>query len=598
MYQLALVAFLGPLAALFGACASGDVIPGNGGVDEDSDGSDELTENEPGICLLHNCNSDAECGACTEGRTSCLVAEHRCVACDAATGTGCAEGQECSSWGNCVDEGQTCPTDSHGTPTFTCAVNKDCAACDPMHQICDPASKKCVACTDTDTSECLSTDVCVANTCSGKCPATCDVDNDCAQCGGPGAEAHACNAHKCAECSPTYACPAGEICSPQGTCVTQCGTDNTGNCQSDAECAGCAGDIKECHQPINGGAGKCGPSASGCSDLGESVAVLPDPWNDYTNLCSNDGDCAGVGAEINVGKMLRDLTGIDEINDANVTYGMNVCADVSVGSGSNTLSCGICVPCEVDSDCNDIDIDNVALQAFGPLGSLAAALLLDQVFGPNDHKIHMYCEGVAGGYGVCAPCPGFIYDCSLGTPDGGGTSGGGGTCSHDVCETGGPLGSSCDSCAADVCYYDSYCCDTAWDAQCVAEVDAYCSTGCGFSGGGGGSCAHDECEAGGKLSASCSSCASDVCSQDAFCCNNQWDAQCVSEAEQICGICGGGSSSGGGYGYCYHDECSQGMALDPYCSDCAASVCNYDSYCCDTEWDATCVDEAYQICGC
>src|SRR5262245_15861911 len=101
LHRLALIAILGPLAGLFGACAASDVVGLEQGEVEDG-GESEHPADEPGICLLHNCNSDAECSACTEGRTTCLVAEHRCVACDAATGTGCPEGQECSSWGKCV----------------------------------------------------------------------------------------------------------------------------------------------------------------------------------------------------------------------------------------------------------------------------------------------------------------------------------------------------------------------------------------------------------------------------------------------------------------------------------------------------------------
>src|SRR5262249_56603182 len=102
------------------------------------------------------------------------------------------------------------------------------------------------------------------------------------------------NDHKCAQCWATYACPAGQTCSPQGTCTTQCGQSNNGVCQTDAECKGCGGDATKCHKPINGGDGKCGPEAAGCSDLGQNAAVLPAPWDKVTNLCSNDGDCSGV----------------------------------------------------------------------------------------------------------------------------------------------------------------------------------------------------------------------------------------------------------------------------------------------------------------
>ncbi len=553
--SLAVVVILAGALASTG-CAKSDVIDpgavdpggsGDGDEDgEDDDGDKDPQDDEEQVCLLHNCTEDAHCGGCSEGRTACLVEEKRCVACSAGVSGGCPEGESCSSWGNCVPDGLSCETDPTGTPTITCATSADCAACDPMHQVCDGGS--CVACTANDTSSCQATDECVNNVCAPKCPSTCDTDNDCGSCGTAGNEAHACNAHKCAECSPTYACPAGSVCTLTGTCEKQCGTDGGGRCESDADCTGCGVDVDTCHHPINGGAGTCGPSAAGCSDLGDGVVVLPAPFDQVTNLCSDDADCGGVGVTFNVGDLLRDLTGIDDIGDANIEYPMSVCAGLQV---SDSLSCGVCVPCRVDADCMDIDIDGVALDAFGPLGSLAAALLLHQVFGPNDHKIHMYCEGVAGDYGVCSPCPGFIYDCGVGG-DGGSSSsgsGGGGSCDHEVCEAGGPLNLSCDSCSQTVCEADDFCCTTEWDSQCVSEADAWCDGIC--SGGSSSS-------SGGTTS----------------------------------------SSSGGG-GNC-HDECSIGEAMDATCNDCVDAICQEDSYCCDTEWDSTCVGYVDQFCdpGC
>jgi hypothetical protein len=124
----------------------------------------------------------------------------------------------------------------------------------------------------------------------------------------------------------------------------------------------------------------------------------------------------------------------------------------------------------------------------------------------------------------------------------------------------------------------------------VDEADELCGGICG--GGGGGGCAHDECQQGGPLDYGCSSCVADVCDYDDYCCSTSWDATCVDEADQICGgICGGG-------GGCAHDECVQGGPLEYGCSGCATAVCDYDPVCCDSIWDDVCVDEAAQICGC
>jgi hypothetical protein len=408
-----LVTALGFAALLASACANSSPIVATGGAGGGSGGMPAGGAGPGGgtgggACLLHNCDDDAQCATCDSGRNTCLLSEHRCVAC--GVGLGCPQGYSCNPYGDCVPDGATCPVDGGGEPLVSCGSSADCVACDPAHQVCDAATARCVACTASDTSACDAADHCVQNQCTPSCPGACGTDNDCAHCGAPGHYAHACNAGQCSECSATYGCAAGKTCSPQGVCVAKCGQDGAGSCYDDSDCGACADGAAQCHKPLNG-PGQCGPVAAGCSDLGQGTVVLPSPWNEVTNLCSHDADCAGVGISLNVGKLLRDLTGFDQIKDADIAYGMNVCASVSVGSGTNSVSCGVCVPCRVDSDCQDIDIGGVAAEAFGPLGSIAAAILLDEVFGQNDHKVHMYCEPVAGGYGVCAPCPGVVYAC-------------------------------------------------------------------------------------------------------------------------------------------------------------------------------------------
>ncbi|MEO6418576.1 MAG: hypothetical protein ABIP39_04175 [Polyangiaceae bacterium] len=330
--------------------------------------------------------------------------------------TACAAGQPGANGGGAGGgAGGTAPqclTDASGTPTITCGSNADCGGCDPMHQVCDTGSKKCVPCTTGDTTSCTGTEKCEDNKCVPNCPTSCTTANDCGSCGGTaGHQAHACNANKCAQCSPTYACPVGQQCTANGTCTKKCGGDSAGSCQSDADCGGCGGAATSCHFPLNGGVGKCGVEASGCSDLGTGVVTLPAPFDRVTNTCSDDKDCEGVGASINVGKLLRDITGIHGIHDANITYPMSSCAALTVGQGDTSLSCGVCVPCRVDTDCQNINVDLVASQAFGVLGGLASGLLLTEVFGSNDHNIHMYCDPVAGGFGACVPCGNLLESC-------------------------------------------------------------------------------------------------------------------------------------------------------------------------------------------
>lgn len=135
--------------------------------------------------------------------------------------------------------------------------------------------------------------------------------------------------------------------------------------------------------------------------------------------------------------------------------------------------------------------------------------------------------------GSCGTCSGG-ETCGGGTCSGGGSGGGsgsGGSCAHPICSTGVDLQASCDPCATNICAADSYCCTTAWDSICVGEVSSVCHQSCG----GGSTCSHAICTTGKKLTPTCDTCAGDVCSQDSYCCNTKWDAQCVSEVGSICG---------------------------------------------------------------
>ena len=55
---------------------------------------------------------------------------------------------------------------------------------------------------------------------------------------------------------------------------------------------------------------------------------------------------------------------------------------------------------------------------------------------------------------------------------------GGGTCAHPLCSTGSRLKKSCDPCATQICSQDPYCCSVKWDAVCVGEVGSICGETC------------------------------------------------------------------------------------------------------------------------
>ena len=105
------------------------------------------------------------------------------------------------------------------------------------------------------------------------------------------------------------------------------------------------------------------------------------------------------------------------------------------------------------------------------------------------------------------------------------------SCGHDVCTAGAPLESSCDTCVANVCAQDSYCCTSGWDATCVQLAENVCGASCGSS-----ACSHDVCTQGAALSSSCDSCTSAVCAQDSYCCTTGWDDTCIQLVGSVCGI--------------------------------------------------------------
>jgi len=573
-----------------------------------------------GVCLLNNCKSNEECKGCGDSRQTCDTVKHTCIACNGTT-LKCPDGQICSEYGTCISSDKTCPTDANGVPSINCTMDADCVACDAAHRVCDTTKNggkgACVGCSPSNLTQCLQSDYCKDNKCTSKCPASCTADNDCMQCGGTGDSpnaAHACFNHKCAKCSPTFKCPADKQC-VNGTCVPPCGLPGpeSGTCLTKEDCAYCGiADSKpdadgglptgtwDCKFPVNGAdRGTCKPTAAGCEDLGKGVIVLPEPYNQYTELCSNDANCADVGIQYNVGKQIRDWMGSSEldlgfakvtISDASVTYGMNKCASINI---INDKSCGICVPCKEDKDCKPIAIDPLFNDLFKgeALAQVAMAVLIDMLFGDiQEHNLNFFCQPVAAGYGACIPCANPFVSCAQGS------SGGSGNCDHDVCTAGTALDPKCGDCAAEVCKNDNFCCTDEWDSVCVGAVNTYCAGGCG--GTNPDKCAHGPCEAGVALDKLCSDCVASVCTTDSFCCNatsGEWDSYCVDAAKadtKCASACTAGS--------CAHPECEMGGPLKADCSPCATAVCGADDYCCTTDWDDVCLEEAkkHTECNC
>ncbi len=82
-------------------------------------------------------------------------------------------------------------------------------------------------------------------------------------------------------------------------------------------------------------------------------------------------------------------------------------------------------------------------------------------------------------------------------------------------------------------------------------------------------------------------CCAVVCANDIFCCGTEWDVICANRALSTCVNCG---SAGAGSPFVAH--------ATPGCNDfaCCAAICAVDAFCCDSSWDALCVNRAEATC--
>lgn len=199
----------------------------------------------------------------------------------------------------------------------------------------------------------------------------------------------------------------------------------------------------------------------------------------------------------------------------------------------------------------------------------------------------------------------------------------------DCCEV--HAGASCDdaACAACVCGKDAACCESTWDATCLSEAVIDCALECPCAGIGECCSAHDgvSCEG-----LSCKTC---VCGEDPVCCSEAWDDQCAMKAASDCNaacdcVPSGDCCSAHAGGGCDESGCESCVcALDDFCCTngwdegcaaaartrctaecttcppsnccgahaeagcneptCAACVCDVDAFCCDEQWDGSCV---------
>lgn len=151
-------------------------------------------------------------------------------------------------------------------------------------------------------------------------------------------------------------------------------------------------------------------------------------------------------------------------------------------------------------------------------------------------------------------------------------------CAHGVCDEGGPLMDGCDPCVSTVCSQDPFCCQNEWDNQCVQAA-----SNCGITCCGNGSCDVGE-------SCSCADCAACACG-DGVC-----DGETCDSCAMDCGACAPDPT-------CPHTVCFvSNEPLDTInCHDpCVETVCQMQPSCCQPsppQWDASCTNLSISLCG-
>lgn len=140
-----------------------------------------------------------------------------------------------------------------------------------------------------------------------------------------------------------------------------------------------------------------------------------------------------------------------------------------------------------------------------------------------------------------------------------------------------------DTCSR-VCELDQFCCDTEWDDLCAQFADGLVN---GFE-----TCAAEagDCfTANGTPGCERIDCCQAVCEYEPYCCLVDWDFDCASFVPPICGLFPACVQGTGG---CFVEHGEPGCDDEPCCN----AVCTVDAVCCDEPWDAICVGHAFANC--
>jgi hypothetical protein len=581
-------------------------------------------------CILDVCGPEPQepcpgqailVGQCKDEFNACLDCTPTCTGkqcgpdgCDGSCGQ-CPPGYTCSVYGycNCVPNcsGKDCGNDGCGGSCGECSGSYQCNL-----------YGKCVCVPSCTGKECGS------NGCGGTC-GQCPVGFQCSgnkcipacqpQCWSPDGQIKQCGPDGCGgQCG--Y-CPPGLICTPEGQCIQSgpvCGDkqcDYPENCLTcSQDCGVCQGDCCTAHETV------------GCSDLAVTKCVCAmDSFCcevSWDNLCVQEAKeqcnakCACVPSC--AGKQCGDdgcggMCGVCAPNAYCNAQGQCIvfcqpqCQGKECGPDGCNGSCGtcktgyqcnaqgkcICTPNCMNKDCGSDGCGGSCgecgqFQTCTPSGKCKYVTPLCgdgnclSWIGEDCDVCPQDC-GQCCGNGICEPK--FQETCATCTADCGTC------CGNGFCDV--QYGEACETCPQDC----GPCAAKCGDGKCEAAKGETCTNCPGDCGACPSTCGDGKCD---KATESCTSCPKDcgacsgscctshptpgcsdqkvqacVCAMDIFCCTQQWDGMCASEADQ-CGSCNGSCCTAHG---------------NPGCDDEAIEecVCQGDDYCCTAKWDASCV---------
>jgi hypothetical protein len=430
----------------------------------------EVGDGDGGAAGVGGAGGDGGAGGGTSASPCCKVSgSPGCSADPAVEQCVCAQDAFCCNfeWDSaCVEqiEGFGCGSCGGGTGGKGGAGGSpgtgDCCQSNPTPGCNDPAIQACVCAKDSFCCSSSWDSICASEVLSlgcGLCPGACLKDSDCSD---PGKNLCDTSTNKCVgPCASNLDCssfnkPTCDVSS--GKCV---GCLSNADCSSSISpvcdpatnlCVGCliSDDCTSPSKPV------CTPSLS-CGCTGDSDCpsdALPFCLFGSCVECTSDSDCPSEDAAFCVNNTCKDDP---KGNCCEATSGVKGCKDPVIQD---------CV-CEVDPFCCNTAWDSICAGEVEMLGCGT-------------------CEGTggAGGEGGASGSAGAAGD--------GGSAGAAGSsvdpCSHDVCEKGAPLSSSCNACTAKVCGIDKFCCQVSWNSTCVKRTEQFPECVCGGEAGHSG----------------------------------------------------------------------------------------------------------------